>query len=494
MAKITDFIPIGEWLPDRQELDNEGAFIVKNAVPEGQDYKPFQGLAFTTDALDSTVLGGHAFRDKDGVINHFAGTATKLSKLASGTNWLNVSRAGNYVSQEDLPWQFANYGNRVIATNYTENMQSYIQGTSTLFSDLSVNAPRAKYITVFKDFVIVANTYDSVDGAVANRVRWCEIDNPEGWTVGTNGSDFQDVQGFGAIVGIKNMQDFVVVVMETGVVRMEYVGGTYVFSFRPVDQTIGSRSPNSIVSNGTNLYYYGENGYYMFDGLSSNPIGDNRVDKYFYDHVDSNYLYKIVGTPNPAEKYIIWHYRSVNSPDGNIDKAIIYSWASNRFSECDSACDFCFSGFTSGYTLEQLAALYGSLEAVPFSLDSSAWTGGQRVLQGFDTSHRMGSFNAQNKAVSIETGETQLNSQGRAIVYGLKPIVDTDSVTVAMGYRSRQGQAVSYTAERTKNMTTEECNFNIDARYHRAKITIPAATSWKRLKGLRVRAEATGQI
>lgn len=495
MAKnISQFIPIGEWLPDQQALDNTGAFVANNVIPDGEDYKPFPSPAVVTNSLGNLCNGAFSFRDNNTNINHFAGTKEKLFKLdADGDDWDDVTNTnGDYTGQDDIFWKFVNFGDRVIATNYTDNMQSFLLASSTHFEDLSVDAPRAKYMTIFKDFVVVANTYDTVDGAVQNRVRWSGLNNPTQWTVGTNGSDFQDIQGYGGIVGMVNVQDFVLIILETAIVRMEWIGGTFIFSFRPIENSVGSRCPGSILSNGSIVLYLSENGWYACDGLKAYPIGEDKVDNFFFELVDKNYLYKVVGSNHPSEKVVMWLFQSVNA--SSPDKMLVYSWASNRFSLVDSNVTYIFSGFVQGVNLEQLGALYPNIEDVPLSFDSSVWAGGSRVLQGFDDNGNMVSFNGTNLEALLETGEAQLNAQGRAIIYAVRPVVDTDSVRVSVGHRRKQGLPVTYTQERQQNTVTEECAFNIDNRYHRIKLRIPAGTLWKRIRGLKLRAEATGEI
>ena len=56
-------------------------------------------------------------------------------------------------------WSFCQFGNRVIATNFAYNIQSFVEGTSTAFADLV--SLKAKYVAVIRDFVFAGYTNES---------------------------------------------------------------------------------------------------------------------------------------------------------------------------------------------------------------------------------------------------------------------------------------------------------------------------------------------
>ncbi len=63
----------------------------------------------------------------------------------------------------------------VITTNNADVLQAWTLGTSTSFANLSASAPIAKYITVVRDFVVCANTFETTQQQY--RVRWSAINN-----------------------------------------------------------------------------------------------------------------------------------------------------------------------------------------------------------------------------------------------------------------------------------------------------------------------------
>ncbi len=74
---------------------------------------------------------------------------------------------------------------------------------STAFANLSASAPIAKFITVVRDFVVCANTYESA-AQQQYRVRWSAINDETDWVENVNTqSDYQDIPDGGQIVGIR---------------------------------------------------------------------------------------------------------------------------------------------------------------------------------------------------------------------------------------------------------------------------------------------------
>src|SRR5690606_6638888 len=126
--------------------------------------------------------------------NVFAGTAEKLYRLnTAGGAWEDVSKAGDYSTSTDPldVWSFASFGERVIATNFTDPVQSFVMGSSTDFADLGGSPPKAKYAQTIQagglSFLMLGYVNDASDGIVPQRVHWSAVNNPADWpTIGTN--------------------------------------------------------------------------------------------------------------------------------------------------------------------------------------------------------------------------------------------------------------------------------------------------------------------
>lgn len=156
---ITSF---GEYLPDLPELENPGATVALNVVPRtAKSYGPFNDLAVVSDALAARCQGMFSAVDDSGNVYTFAGDAGALYKADSNLTWSDVSdttTSSTYVTATDDYWKFVQYGNRVIATNFFNDVQTFVVGTDSQFTDLdSANAPKARHIAIIRNWVFLGN-------------------------------------------------------------------------------------------------------------------------------------------------------------------------------------------------------------------------------------------------------------------------------------------------------------------------------------------------
>src|SRR5689334_11176014 len=100
-------IPVGPWMPDTPDYQNQGSTGALNVIPKAQSYGPFPSFAGITNALSARCQGAIFARKSDGSGVIFAGNATKLYRL-SGATFSDVSRlaGGAYATPADGGWAF----------------------------------------------------------------------------------------------------------------------------------------------------------------------------------------------------------------------------------------------------------------------------------------------------------------------------------------------------------------------------------------------------
>ena len=287
----------GTLLSDLPPNGNPGATVASNVIPFGDTYKSFPSLTSISDAQTAACRGAFSTRNSATVPFNFSGDTSKLYKLASGS-LTDVSKGGGYSTGQTEKWNFTRFNSYVIATNFSDNIQKFNIESDTVFSDLAATAPKARYITVVRDFVVLGNINDSVDGLVPNRVQWSAIANPTGaWTASaTTQADIQDLPGEGGWVMNIIGGEYGVVFRENSLVKMSYVGSPIIFQFDEVEGASGTPAGRSCVKfgRGNNIFYLGRDGFYIFDGQQSTPIGVHQIDKTFYANVNQSYMENIV--------------------------------------------------------------------------------------------------------------------------------------------------------------------------------------------------------
>lgn len=496
-------IPFGEWLPDQPELNSPGAGTMTNVVPRtAESYGPAHALAPVTVALSAACQGAIYVRAADANIAGFAGDISKLYLHDSANAWANMSRSAAYSTAPDERWAFAIFGKAILATNFANEIQFFTLGVSAPFANLSAAAPKARYMARVRDFIMVANTTDAISGAVPQRVWWPAIDDPALWPVpGSTSaaavqSDYADLLGEGGwnqgIVGGLSGAD-VAVFQERNIWRGSYIGPPAIYGFSVVESARGTPAPGSIVSVGPAVYYLADDGFYIFDGVRSLPIGDGKIDRTFWAEVDQSALYRITSAADPLNKIIYWAYAGPQNSGGTPNRIMAYHYGVGRWTKLEQTLEFLVQALTIGYTLEALDA-FGTLETLPFSLDSRAWTGGGRLnLAAFDTSHKLGLFSGESLPATMDTGEAQINKHGSAHVSRVWPLVDTDQAQVSVGRRDKLSDSVTWTTPSPMTATTGSCPVRSTGRYQRARVTIPAGVLWTEAQGVEVEARGAGR-
>ena len=291
-------IPFGPWTPDTPDNDAGTAPEAIGAVPGyGGAYEPQSGLNTFSTSLASTCLGAFACKSSSGTGYWFSGDATKLYKLDSLT-WSSVSAVGGYSVSSDGLWSFEQYGDSVYAVDHNDGLNVYTLGAGGVFSAVA-GAPGGRDLFVVSNFLCMLNT---VDAGTPNpqRVRWSGLDQPLSWTVDSvTQADFQDLLGNGgqnmaAAVGLVGAD--AAIFQQRAVWRMTYVGLPLIFEFAQAEGVRGTPAPNSLITIGGLTYYLAENGFAVFDGNASQPIGVGKIDRWFAADANPAYLHKISGS------------------------------------------------------------------------------------------------------------------------------------------------------------------------------------------------------
>ena len=492
-------VPIAQFAPDLPELSS-GSDIVFNVVPRTKEsYGPLAALNPYADALSSDVIGAIALEDTTLQTYVFCGTAEALWKIAGAATAFTDVSGTTYSTGEGEYWRFAQYKNLVLATNFDDPIQVYDLSSSTEFADLSADAPKARFIMVLKGFVVVANTSDGVGGTLPMRLWWSAYNEPATWpTVGSataqeKQSDYNDAVGpMGAITGLVSNLGGAdgAVFFERGVQRMIYQGPPAIFGFYPAEGVRGCNASNSIVQVGPVVYYLGEDGFYVFDGTSSQPIGVQRVDKWFFSNVDQTHLDKVIGAVDAINKIVMWVFPSIGSSNGVCDMVLLYNWAIDRWSYAAMGTDWIFRALSFGKTLEDLD-VYITLEDVPYSLDSRAWIGGQLQLAAFNSAHELSYFQGDNLAAQVATSEAQLFPGLRSWVNSIRPMIDGGQPTLSAWYRQTLIEARTYGPQVAVN-GMGECPQRSEGRYVGAVMRTESGDVWDHFQGVDVTAEQAG--
>lgn len=464
-------INFGEWTPDQPGITN-GLRRAENVYSKLVGYGALPTVVDYSNSASENLNNVVAGKTTAGATSVFAGGSTKLFKLDSGTlNLNNVSKSGNYSTPTDQRFRFTQFGNVIVAANGFDKLQGFNLNSSSLFANLAADAPEARYVTIVRDFVV--SGYQS---SYPNRVQWSALGDESSWTASaTTQADFQDIPDGGSIVGVTG-GEYGLILMDRSIHRMVYVGSPLIFQFDNISRNLGCYEANSIIQYGGTTFFLGDDGFYACDGQQIIAIGNEKINRFFFDNVDEGTLYLMSAAVDPTKKLIIWAYASNSS--ATPDSFLIYNFQTQRWTSGTTTVDRIASTSTPAVTLEGMD-VYGNLDTILTTFDSRLWLGGRLQLAGVDGA-KIVTFSGSNATAYIETGDIEVPGSTSSITL-VKPTVEGGSGSVALLSRRLLSESTTFGSQSAADAENRVSVRGV-GRYHRLQLT--PTGSWTSAVGM----------
>ena len=490
-------LEFGAWEPDAALLNGMQAPEACNVIPEKRGYRPVPAMnTGKYDALPGAALEVFSSKDMDDDLTTLAATAGGIYALEFDEDLQKLVWAQRY----DLPTAtsdiyFARYGDAAYALYGSALLKQAAAGTDfepvNTASGYDYDAPAGAVMGTIRDFLVIGRL-----GSNPGAIRWSGIDRPDEWpTPGTNAAQYiqSDIQVFpvggkvmsivGAVGGVDGL-----IFMERAIHRATYVGPPYIMQFDPVDHEQGTIAEKSPVVCGTMCFYLSEDGWKVTDGASVRPIGNGRVDRWFFSQCAPDRIREVRGVHDSAHRLAVWSFPTTGAPAGTHDLLLIYSYTLDKWSYAQCSVECLFSDYSRGVTLEELDALMPQAVPVsmggidtpkpprPFdSMDSDSLKNGMRILGCVDTSHKMGAFTGSPMQAVIETAE---HGGARMMVHGLRPLVDCGNAQARPIWRVVQRNQRSYGNYTMQSRRDGICYQHLSCDYVAAGVLIPEGEEW----------------
>ena len=466
-----EVIPFGEWLPDLPAYANPGALIAKNVIPQITGYRSLNSLSAFSSALTSVCLGSFWTTDANNTVVNFAGDATRLYQLQSSSTWTDVSRlsGGAYNASE---WEFTKFGNRVLAVSIGDAIQKWDLATDTNFSNLAGSPPQARRIATVRDFVMLGD----IDGLGPNYIQWSAYNNSELWTPSlSTQADFQELFGRGGKIQRIVPGEYAQIFMEHSIFRADYDGPPIIFQIDEVERKRGTPAPYSVVWSGGLTWYYGWDGFYVFDGQQSRPISANRVARWFAGNVASESLKDMRGAVDRRNRMVVWAFRTSSSLNYN-NRLLLYNWAADKWSYAEVDTQILDEYVTTGLDLDSLdTVLPAGIDTDSIPVDSTEFQGGELSLMAFDSANKSGTFAGTPLTAVLDTKEIGGADNSRIYTNSVRPLVEgtsSTSVTMSVGSRERLNDNPVFSPAKAENTINGEVNVRENSRYQRFRLNI----------------------
>ena len=446
-------------------------------------------VARTTNVVTITTSANHLYSIGDTVTVTAVGntdingtftvltvpTPTTFTYDDAGTNIVSGADTGTVVFTYTTPtnqrWRFTQFGNVIVAANGGNRLQGYNLDTSSTFQDLAADAPASRYVTVVRDFVV--SGYIGSD--YPNRVQWSALGDESSWAnSATTQADFQDIPDGGSVVGVTG-GEFGLVFLDRAIHRMSYAGSPLVFQFDNISRNLGCYEANSIIQYGGTSFFLASDGFYACDGQQIIPIGNEKVNRYFYNDAEESLFNLMSVAVDPFRKLIVWSYVSTSSAVP--DKLLIFNFQTNKWSSGTTSVSRVASSSSPAFTLEGLD-VFGTLEQISSSFDDRVWLGGKMQFAGVKNA-KIITFSGAPMTATIETGDIEVPGTTSAITLA-KPIVDNGSGNVALFSRRLLNQQVVFGSQVVAD-SENRVSIRGVGRYHRLQLT--PTGSWTSVVG-----------
>jgi len=319
------------------------ALTTRDVWPLGSGFASVADMtAVGVTTLDGiTDLGSFSTSNHANTVFNFLGGATKLYKLAQSTTAgaitvADVSRTTGGAYSATGTWEFAEFGDLIVACNVNDATQKFSKSTGTNFQPLGGGSPQANHIDVVLDFLVMGDVYSGSTRYPA-RVQWCAFNNAANWTVdATTQADYQDLPDDGGVVQKVVGGDYGYVFQERCIWQMTYAGTPIIFQFDKVSNGVGCYAPGSVVKHEDMVFFLAADGFYVLQGGKLTNIGENQVNRQFFSELLITSKHLMRAAVDPLQKVVLWAYPD-NQSGGNIRRALAYNWKTGRWSVLTAA-------------------------------------------------------------------------------------------------------------------------------------------------------------
>jgi hypothetical protein len=464
-------IDLPAYLPD-QSINSGVVTVAENVYRAADGYRPVGSFLSNSSALPAPFNGGGSFISTGGTSYLLAGTTETLSRYSAG-GWVDLLDTLT-VSQR---WNFAQFGNYVIAVN--GGVTQVVDLNAGTAGDLT-DAPTGTCIAVVGDYVVIGQA----DGDIL-KIQWSAYNNHTGWTPGVNQSGFQPMLTGGEIMGLAG-GEFGVILQRQRLVRMSRTGdSTAPFQFDEITPNVGCASKGSVCQHGRSVFFLSDRGFMACeDGQLPVPIGNEKVDRDFQNHVPRDEWARLYGTVDPRRTLVSWVL------PGNPGKEWIYNWTLQEWSFATYNVDGAFSGYTSSTDTDNTGIT--DIDADPaLTVDDPRFSGGAPRLFAVQGG-RIGTMEGPPLQARVHLGFYEFAKDRVSRLRAIRLVGDMTDATCTVDTRQRLGDAERLTTVsgiRASGIMPIRCS----GRYVSIRTTIPAAHQWGIFRAVEVEVAGGGE-
>ena len=194
------------------------------------------------------------------------------------------------------------------------------------------------------------------------QIRWSDQENLLVWkpAITNQAGDYKLSHGSAIVTAIQTRQE-ILVLTDSAIYSMQYLGPPYVWSFQILGDNLSIIGPNAVTTVNNVTYWMGIDKFYMYTGrVETLPC---TLRQYIYEDINLSQGFQVVSGTNEGYNEIWWHYCSANS--NVIDRYVIFNhlertWYYGTWNNSEGVNDGRTAWLDSALRAEPMAALYGT--------------------------------------------------------------------------------------------------------------------------------------
>jgi len=428
---MKDFGPYRPDQPDTVASSNILNVLANTIASGGVFYSPLPSMVALpgADAIPAQPRGVGTAITSGGSYKIYVGTATGLYEVAADGVVTTIGTGYNLPGGD--AWGMLNFGSYMLFSNTTDGMLQYNINSGGAVAAVS-GAPKAK--TLFEAF----NCVFALDCDGENRLmRNSDFNDHTDWAGGAAG--YQVFEGGGELMAGAALNQYGAAVFQRNAVHLlRGSGDASVYSISTLSRKTGCVNPRAMQVAKGMAFFVDNDGFWLFDGQSLSQIGQNKVNETFINSMMAagGGSTVEVAVDDARQRFVARYKGKIVSSNTVFDDLISYHWDVGEFVKITEQTSALATLATPGYTLDNINS-FGTLDTLPYSLDSNFWRGGEPRLAAFDSSYKLAYFDGSNKAATLETPCLRLPRSQLVTSLG----VDTDAqiqsanVTVQLGVK-----------------------------------------------------------
>lgn len=472
------------WGPFRPDVGgpNSGMAEIANGVlpqaaASGIGYGPQASLATPADAvaLSGAPRGSITLRLFDGTQRVYYATEITIEELQSDFSWVDIDTGLSVTSGDDM--SFCHFGSYLLNTNTTDGFKAYNVEVPAGNNAVS-GAPVARFIFSCNNVVFAldcdGNNRRMASSGLGDYTAWNRL--------GANGKTFEDG---GALLWGADLKNGTAVIMQEDASRLIQFGGApggALYTISKIADGRGSVGERSCVSFDGMVFYLATDGFYKYTLAGGNePIGAEKINRWFLGRVDQTRLTEVQGAVDPLNKVVWWRYPTLNITSDTVFSDMLgYDWQLNEWITATVGTASLAQLATPGYTLDAMDG-FGPLDGIDIPLDSRFWQGGQPVFAALDGDYKFATFTGAPMAATLRS--CVMNSPTTAMIQWATPMSDAPNSMLRIGSNDNQSDPIVFGA-----LAAKERNGATGQRIRGMNIQleeqIPAGSVWSYANGV----------